>query len=744
MKRIITAFCLLLCGILPALSQQQPKPSPTPESADEVVRVETNLVQTSITVFDKKGTFIEGLRPEDFELRIDGKPTSISFLSRVTAGTAAERSQYEALRKGKTAVAATPVNNAEIVGRTIIFFIDDLHLSAKSVVKTRQLITNFVSNQMATNDFVAVASASGQIGFLQQFTDNKAVLLAAVNRLNHKPYVVHDTESISMTEYAALRVDSGDKDALSYYANELLKATNFQSVGGAVGPPRGGGAVGTSQANSPNKPSSGMSRELAETQVKERARMMLKQSEAVTTNTLAGLENLLRTAMQQNGRKLVFFVSDGFFLNDRSTGMAGKLHELTDAAVRAGVVIYSLDARGLTSSTDATSNRADPEGKLARSNIGELSASQDGMNALAGDTGGRALFNSDQLGDAVDRALQETSNYYLIAWRPDTDEQKNSTFKRIEISVNGRSDLTVRLPKGYMSNLQASSARANAKPEPVPGATATDKPADVDLKRALSASVSQANLPTTVSVSFIDAPESGAIVTAGVQTSTTALGYGDDGKQAAVDLAGVILNDQGKSAAGFRTRLNVNALPDQVSGQNSAVVYSYKAKLTPGLYQLRAAVRDEKTGKVGSASQWIEIPDLSSKKLTLSSLLLRATKKNETTPATADPQFSVDRHFSRTSQLNFLMFIYNATRDTATNPIPDVTAQVEVFRNGATVVSTPVRKLSMEGMTDLARIPYGGQFPLEALQAGRYELKITITDRLSKATASQRLQFQVE
>ena len=167
-----------------------------------------------------------------------------------------------------------------------------------------------------------------------------------------------------MTEYAALRVDSGDKDTLSYYANELLKATNFKSIGGAVGPPSGGGAVGTSQANNPNKPSSGMSREMAELQVKERAMMILKQSQAVTINTLAGLENLLRTAVQQNGRKLVFFVSDGFFLNDRSTGMAGKLHELTDAAIRAGVVIYSLDARGLTSSTDVTSNRADPEGKL--------------------------------------------------------------------------------------------------------------------------------------------------------------------------------------------------------------------------------------------------------------------------------------------------------------------------------------------------------------------------------------------
>ena len=70
--------------------------------------------------------------------------------------------------------------------------------------------------------------------------------------------------------------------------------------------------------------------------------------------------------------------------------------------------------------------------------------------------------------------------------------------------------------------------------------------------------------------------------------------------------------------------------------------------------------------------------------------------------------------------------------------------QVEVFRNGTSIVSAPVGKLSMEAMTDFARIPYGGQFPLEALQAGRYELKITIVDRLANATTSRRLQFQVD
>jgi len=92
-------------------------------------------------------------------------PTPISFLSKVAAGTAQERSQFEALRRGAS-LGPNVANNSELVGRTIIFFIDDLHLSPKSVLKTRQTITGFVQNQMAPNDFVAIASASGQIGFL--------------------------------------------------------------------------------------------------------------------------------------------------------------------------------------------------------------------------------------------------------------------------------------------------------------------------------------------------------------------------------------------------------------------------------------------------------------------------------------------------------------------------------------------------------------------------------------------------
>ncbi|PYS67357.1 MAG: hypothetical protein DMF69_23290 [Acidobacteria bacterium] len=682
-------------------------------------------------MLDKSGNFVDGLRQEDFQLKVDGKPQTISFFSRIAAGTAQERSQLAALKAGTKPNSTSP--DTEVRGRTVIFFIDDLHLSGSSVNKTRETVTDFIANQMGANDVVAIASASGQIGFLQQFTDNKTVLRAAIDRLHHKPYVVFDTESIKMTEYAALRIEQGDKDALSYYTNEYLKATKFNSPGGGVGPPTSGGAVASSSGQ--NRSQGGISREIAERQVRERALMMLRQASAITTNTLAGFENLLNTAAQQHGRKLVFFISDGFYLNDRNTGFANKLREVIDKAVRAGVVIYSFDARGLTSSTDSTSNRSDPEGKLARSNIGEISASQDGMNALAGDTGGRALFNSEQLNNGFGRALKETSNYYLLAWRPETEEQKAVSFKKIDISVAGRPELTVRLPKGYLANLPSTATAATETNATKPSA---DKPADADLKRALSASLAVDHLPTTVSTSYVDAPGSGAIVTAGVQTSALALDYGSDGKQAAVDVAGVILNDQGKVADGFRTRLTVNAVPPQYSSQDLGVVYNYKAKLGPGLYQVRAAVRDDKTGKVGSATQWIEIPDLSSRKLTLSSILLRSLKKGETTGPDAEPRFSVDHHFTRTSQLNFLLFIYNAANNIGANTAPDVTAQVEVFRNGATVVSTPVRKLSMAGISDLARIPYGGQFPLESLPVGRYELQITIKDQLAR-TSDERI-----
>lgn len=307
--------------------------------------------------------------------------------------------------------------------------------------------------------------------------------------------------------------------------------------------------------------------------------------------------------------------------------------------------------------------------------------------------------------------------------------------------------IKIRIPKGFCLTSPSSGVTATEVSNKTNATKrTTNAPVETDLRAALSSANTRKLIPTTVAASWIDAPGKGPLLTASVQTSSTALDYVTDHKQAAVDVAGVIFNDQGKVAASFRTRVTVNPLPASVEKADSGVVYNYKTQLSPGLYQVRAAVLDVKSGKVGGASHWIEIPDLSAHPLTLSSLLLRGTShtvKTEELLSPSELQFSVDRHFSKRSQLNFFIFIYNAKKPTAYAP-PTLAAQVELLKNGTPIISTSPRPLSTMGMTDLARIPYSGQFPLTSLAEGRYHLKITVFDKLANTSVSQRMSFLIE
>ncbi len=179
------------------------------------------------------------------------------------------------------------------------------------------------------------------------------------------------------------------------------------------------------------------------------------------------------------------------------------------------------------------------------------------------------------------------------------------------------------------------------------------------------------------------------------------------------------------------------------------MVYNNKVPLKPGIYQVRVAARDDKTGRVGSAAQWIEIPDLAQKRLTLSSLMVGGQfvgkRKDAGTAASAAPeqvQFSVDRRFKAGSHLNFLTLVYNA----APGPggAPDLEAQIKIARDGQAVVNSPARKIGTPQGTDLARVPYGADIGLSSLPAGRYILQVTINDRAAKTSATQQATFDIE
>src|SRR5215475_13836748 len=164
----LVGVCVLLLAA--SLSAQTKPQSPT-ERQDDVIRVNTELVQTDVTVFDKKGRFVDGLNAEEFALKVDNKPQTISFFERVTSGKAnAERNTSGITGASST---GTSITSATVRARTVIFFVDDLHLAPDSLVRTRQALTEFIDHGMADNDQVAITSSSGQIGFLQQFTDDR-------------------------------------------------------------------------------------------------------------------------------------------------------------------------------------------------------------------------------------------------------------------------------------------------------------------------------------------------------------------------------------------------------------------------------------------------------------------------------------------------------------------------------------------------------------------------------------------
>ena len=579
-RQLSSVLSLPLCVIalaLPICAQTKPSQAP---AQDDVIRVDTDLVQTDVMVFDKKGKFVDGLKADQFALRVDNKSQPISFFERVTAG-----SDVSMTKSSPTGNATSTRPAAVARGRTIFFFVDDLHLAPDSLVRTRKALLEFIDRGMSDNDQVAITSSSGQIGFLQQLTEDRVALRAAVARLNYRANSKFDMDKPPMSEYIALKIREGDEQALTYYVLEMQKQYCFKN----------GGAVLCTMSNMAMRQA-----------IRERAQEMVASSAPATDSTLRLLEGLMRTAAQLPGRKLVFMISDGFYLTDRKYGAIDRIKRVTDAAGRAGVVIYTLDARGIVSDMlDVTNPRPiDSEGLTATPNIGELAASQDGLNALAGDTGGRAYRNTNApMSEFVEKVLDETANYYLLAWRPDNDEQKRGKFKHIEASIINRPDLIVRLRSTYFKSAPLPVLSLKKKNDKNP-----EKAREDDMRLVIDAPVAQHQIPTTLDLHLVQMPGVGSRVNAVIQINRETLAFeSTDGKLSAdVDIGGIFYDDKGKPVNSFVGRLRVFPLPD--GAPPNKPIYAFNAWLPPGLYQVRVGVRDLKSGRIGSAMQWVQVP----------------------------------------------------------------------------------------------------------------------------------------
>ena len=694
---LMAFVCLCLLALNAHAQQKKPTPTPTPSPVeqDDVVRISTDLVQTDVMVFDKDGKFVSGLKPEEFELLVDNKPQPISFFESVVTGGKAEERMLRAAGGKKASQPAGEGESTSDVGRTILFFVNDLHLEPGSIARTYKTISNFIDNMLGPNDQVAITSASGQIGFLQQLTNNPAVLKAALDRIKIVPGVTPDSQRPYISPYAAyLIVERHDRELFNAFVDQTLKANSMRDPD---------------------------DRPIAASMVEQRTRTMLILSDAAVKNSLSSLVSLMRSTAKLPGRKLVFFISDGFMPNFTGSDFTVMMDRATGIANRSSVVIYSIDARGLSTDSmfDASNGSGfDPSGIMQSRLSGERNFMQEPLHALAADTGGRALLNSNDLAGGIARALDETSRYYLLGWRPENDAQRASNFSKIKVTIAGRPDLKVQLRRGYLG----------APPEK---SKETAQPTSVESTDVLGVTESSSEeLRAAVALGYKRTSGANMQLTSTAQVSAQSVG--NAGGMVVVNVLGAVFDSKGKAVGSFRQRVEVTR-----TRANDPPVYTnvnHQIEVPPGLYQVRVIAAERGTNHLTGVMDWIEIPKLKEGTFSISSLFV-----GEITAAGGAAQVGVNasHRFARSSRLRVTTNIYNAGTP------PQLGLQIKILRGKEAVLTPAEIVVGADKISNPANSPYTVEFPLSALSPGNYTLDLTVTDRTKKTSASQQLNLTV-
>jgi VWFA-related protein len=599
------------------------------------------------------------------------------------------------------------------VRRTVALVVDDLGTSFESISYVRQSLRKYVDEQMQPGDLVAIIRTSAGIGALQQFTTDKRILHKAI-------------------------------DGVRWHAMGRSGVSAFASIeGDPMGEARAGmlRQPGADYNNTSDDPET-------------------FREEIFTVGTLGALNFVIRGMDELPGRKSIVLFSDGFkiFRRDQgsveTTSILDRLRRLTDLATRAAVAVYTVDARGLAtlgfSASDSTLGlSAGQIGARMSSRRDDSLDSQEGLRYMAEQTGGVFLRNSNDLSLGIQRALEEQQGYYLIGFRPEAglfDKEGGRTrYNRFEVKVTRAGLKPPRTRGGFygVTDELARPVRRNAGEQLLAAITSPFTSGDLGLRLTTLFSRSEKNDPVLNSVLHMDV------------SRFTVVDAEEDWKKLTFEVVALTFGEEGQVVDSLIRTEPIKMRGDALRNvMENGLIYQMAVPLKkPGAYQLRVAVRDAATGKVGSASQFIEVPDLKKKRLALSSIILSSSRPEKAAaqpPAAADNYSALRdvavRRFRQGERVDFVYHIYNAKPDKATGR-PQLQTQMRLFRDGRPVYEAPPRPYDPGPQADLNRLAAGSRIMLGSdLPPGEYVLQVAVTDALADrkhAVAAQWVEFEI-
>jgi VWFA-related protein len=700
MHKYLYVLCFVL--FLAAVSTAQTvKPTPGPTPPDDVVKISTNLIQVDVSVTDSKGRPVTDLKADEIEIYENGKKQDIKNFSFVSVPKAPV--QQQRVKTDKNVVAPPPPVSFELrpeqVRRTIALVVDDLTMSNFSIYDIRRALKKFVDEQMQPGDLVAIIRAGAGVGALQQFTSDKNQLYAAIDRVRWSPYQGKVGYFDAMTEPEP-------------------------SQAGMTTPEGGKGIRGDTEGED---------------------EVNAFKQDVFVVGTLGALNYVIRGMKELPGRKSVLLLSEGFNMHSDDPRFLDRMRSLIDAASRASVVIYTADPRGVVftgfTAADNVSGRNAAlvtSGQAAREKA--LFQSRGGLAYLAERTGGKSIKGTNDLSGAI-REILDDQSYYLIGYEPDGDtfDPRTRKFNTLDIKVS-RPGTTVRHRSGFFG----------VRDRPVAEVSGRGK-----IYSALSSPFSLNDITLRLNALFENGSKDGSLIRTLLHVEAGDLTFkplADGSMQTKFDLIAAAVSDNGV----FGDYVNKTYTVTVKKGTYDRLIkdgFVYNVDLPikkAGPYQLRVAIQDDVTGKVGSANQFVVVPDVKKGKLVLSGVYLENLgfdewkSQSEAGTTGANPLSDTSlRQFKRHTVLNFGLTVYNPKA--AETPGSDLTMQMRVYYGDKQVLDGVPRPIAVTGQTDLKRIAAFGSLNLgDEMLLGDYVLQIIVRDGNKDQTiATQLVPFQI-
>jgi VWFA-related protein len=699
--RIPFGLFVLFIAASPAGAQQigQNKTADAPQNFTLSVKVQ--LVVEAVVVKDKDGKPIQGLAAKDFAVTEDGVLQTVRICEHqdlaaqakpLPASTSA--SEDIKLYKQLTRTQITPESeeNERYKNRRLLaLYFDMSAMNPADQLRALSAAQQFIRTQMTTVDLVSILRyQGGSVDILQDFTADRNKLLSILE---------------------TLIVGEGQGSA------ETIDDASSADTGAAFG-------QDDSEFNVFN-----------------------------TDRQLSALETAAKMLGQLNEKKSLIYFASGLRLNGIDN--QAQLHATVDSAIKAGVSFWPIDARGLVAQAplgDATQgspgNSGVYSGAAALANTSNFQQSQDTLYALAGDTGGKALFDNNDLTRGIVQAQDAISDYYLVGYYA-TNTAKNGHFRRVKIAVTQSLDAKLSYREGYYADKEFNRF------------TAVDKERQLEDALMLEDPITELSIAMEIDHFQLNRAEYFVPIVVKIPGRELALAKRGGAEHTLIDFVGEIKDLAGGSTV-TNVRDNVNIkLSDATAAElaHRPIEYDTGFTLLPGKYMIKFLARDDETGRIGTYETTFTIPNLNKedKRIPISSVVLSSQrvelsqalydaakakdrlKENSVNPLVQDGKKlipSVTRVFSTTREIYVYFQAYKQPAEGG-QPAANAGSQplfafVTLYRQGKQVFETPPTAIVPSPASRLGTMPLTFNFGVNGLPPGEYECQVAILDPATK------------